>query len=90
MANSDGYNYTENLSQIRERLARLEERIEDIAGMKTSVTVMATKVGELCEMEAGYRAKADTERGVNKWLSRVNLTAILSMAGKLLYDLFSA
>jgi len=86
MPDGDSYSYTENLSQIRERLARLEERIEDIAGMKSDVGTISTKMSELCELEAGYRSRADSERSTNKWLSRTNLAAWLALAGKAIYD----
>jgi len=79
MANSDGYNYTENLAQVRERLATLEQCAtsthEDIREIKEAIKDLDFS-----------GLKRDVS--INKWLSRVNLTALLGLAGKMLADLF--
>ena len=89
--------YTEALVKILERLTRVEARVNgellgELRHMQAGIAAVSTAVDKISER---FDHVDDLEKeqvrlsecvATNKWLSRVNLSASLALAGKLLYD----
>jgi phage host-nuclease inhibitor protein Gam len=100
MAEGDGFNYTENLAAIRqaqiaagesqtairERLARVEARIEDVAGIRMEITKLTDQVRAYCESSSVDRTDLRAQVMNNKRMLWFNLSTVLALAGKLIWD----
>jgi len=75
MGNSNSHNYTENLAMIRERLAGLEERMEDLGTIKADLKA-------LHEKHEGAQALA-RDVSINRWLLKLGLPGVLALAAVL-------
>jgi len=101
MAEGDGFNYTENLAAIRlaqivsqesqtairERLARVEARIEDVASMRIDIKALTEQVRTYCEQSSIDRADLRAQVNNNKRMLWFNMSTMLALVAKMVWDL---